>query len=251
MRVKMSGHSKWSTIKRKKGANDAKRGKLFAKLVKAIEVAAKNGGTDPSANASLYQAISKAKSNSVPNDNIERALKRIDGDSEAGEIFELTYEGYGPHGVAILINCLTDNKNRTSSDVRAVLTKNNGSMGNPGSVAYLFELKAIFQFDNYDDDLIELAINNNCLDIQESNNGITLEFEPSNFKTVYESFNSSSYQPSNAEIANIPSSSINLDPTQFTQITKLIESLEDLDDVQDVFANFDIEEKDLESLLSE
>ena len=247
----MSGHSKWSTIKRKKGANDAKRGKLFAKLVKAIEVAAKNGGTDPSTNASLYQAISKAKSNSVPNDNIERALKRIDGDSEAGEIFELTYEGYGPHGVAILINCLTDNKNRTSSDVRAVLTKNNGSMGNPGSVAYLFELKAIFQFDNYDDDLIELAINNNCLDIQESNNGITLEFEPSNFKTVYESFNSSSYQPSNAEIANIPSSSINLDPTQFTQITKLIESLEDLDDVQDVFANFDIEEKDLESLLSE
>jgi YebC/PmpR family DNA-binding regulatory protein len=247
----MSGHSKWSTIKRKKGANDAKRGKLFAKLIKAIEVAAKNGGTDPSANASLYQAISKAKSNSVPNDNIERALKRIDGDSDAGEIFELTYEGYGPHGVAILINCLTDNKNRTSSDVRAVLTKNNGSMGNPGSVAYLFELKAIFQFDNYDDDLIELAINNNCLDIQESNNGITLEFEPSNFKTVYESFNSSSFQPSNAEIANIPSSSINLDPTQFTQITKLIESLEDLDDVQDVFANFDIEEKDLESLLSE
>lgn len=247
----MSGHSKWSTIKRKKGANDAKRGKLFAKLVKAIEVAAKNGGTDPSTNASLYQAISKAKSNSVPNDNIERALKRIDGDSDAGEIFELTYEGYGPHGVAILINCLTDNKNRTSSDVRAVLTKNNGSMGNPGSVAYLFELKAIFQFDNYDDDLIELAINNNCLDIQESNNGITLEFEPSNFKTVYESFNSSSYQPSNAELANIPSSSINLDPTQFTQITKLIESLEDLDDVQDVFANFDIEEKDLESLLSE
>jgi YebC/PmpR family DNA-binding regulatory protein len=234
----MSGHSKWSTIKRKKGANDAKRGKLFAKLVKAIEVAAKNGGTDPSTNASLYQAISKAKSNSVPNDNIERALKRIDGDSDAGEIFELTYEGYGPHGVAILINCLTDNKNRTSSDVRAVLTKNNGSMGNPGSVAYLFELKAIFQFDNYDDDLIELAINNNCLDIQESNNGITLEFEPSNFKTVYESFNSSSYQPSNAELANIPSSSINLDPTQFTQITKLIESLEDLDDVQDCFCKF-------------
>jgi len=247
----MSGHSKWSTIKRKKGANDAKRGKLFAKFVKAIEVAAKNGGTDPSSNAALYQAISKAKSNSVPNDNIERALKRIDGDSEAGEIYELTYEGYGPHGVAILINCLTDNKNRTSSDVRAVLTKNNGSMGNPGSVSYLFELKAVFQFDKYDDDLVELAINNNCLDIQESNSGITLEFEPSNFKETYELFNRSSYHPSNAEIANIPSSSINLDPSQFSQITKLIESLEDLDDVQDVYANFDIEEKDLESLLSE
>ena len=247
----MSGHSKWSTIKRKKGANDAKRGKLFAKLIKGIEVAAKNGGTDPSANAPLYQAISKAKSNSVPNDNIERALKRIDGDSDAGEIFELTYEGYGPHGVAILINCLTDNKNRTSSDVRAALTKNNGSMGNPGSVAYLFELKAIFQFDEYNDDLIELAINNNCLDIQESSTGITLEFEPSNFKNAYESFKSNSFNPTNAEVANIPSSSVNLDASQFSQVTKLIETLEDLDDVQDVYTNFDIEEKELESLLSE
>jgi len=247
----MSGHSKWSTIKRKKGANDAKRGKLFAKLIKAIEVAAKNGGTDPSANAALYQAISKAKSNSVPNDNIERALKRIDGDSDTGEIFELTYEGYGPHGVAILINCLTDNKNRTSSDVKAALTRNNGSMGNPGSVSYLFELKAIFQFEQYDDDLIELAISSNCLDIQESNNGITLEFEPNNFKSAYEKFNDNGYNPLNAEVAYIPSSSINLNAAKFTQISKLIESLEDLDDVQDVYTNFDIEEKELESLLSE
>jgi len=247
----MSGHSKWSTIKRKKGANDAKRGKLFAKLIKAIEVAAKNGGTDPSANAPLYQAIQKAKSNSVPNDNIERALKRIDGDSDAGEIFELTYEGYGPHGVAILINCLTDNKNRTSSDVRAALTRNNGSMGNPGSVAYLFELKAIFQFEQYDDQLIELAINFDCLEIQELSNGITFEFEPNNFKNTYEMFKKSGYKPDNAEVANIPSTSINLDASQFSQITKLIESLEDLDDVQDVYANFDIEEKELESLLSE
>ena len=247
----MSGHSKWSTIKRKKGANDAKRGKLFAKLIKAIEVAAKNGGTDPSANAPLYQAIQKAKSNSVPNDNIERALKRIDGDSDAGEIFELTYEGYGPHGVAILINCLTDNKNRTSSDVRAALTRNNGSMGNPGSVAYLFELKAIFQFEQYDDQLIELAINFDCLEIQELSNGITFEYEPNNFKNTYEMFKKSGYKPDNAEVANIPSTSINLDASQFSQITKLIESLEDLDDVQDVYANFDIEEKELESLLSE
>ena len=247
----MSGHSKWSTIKRKKGANDAKRGKLFAKLIKAIEVAAKNGGTDPSANAPLYQAIQKAKSNSVPNDNIERALKRIDGDSDAGEIFELTYEGYGPHGVAILINCLTDNKNRTSSDVRAALTRNNGSMGNPGSVAYLFELKAIFQFEQYDDQLIEIAINSDCLEIQELSNGITFEFEPNNFKNTYEMFKKSGYNPDNAEVANIPSTSINLDASQFSQITKLIESLEDLDDVQDVYANFDIEEKELESLLFE
>ena len=154
----MSGHSKWSTIKRKKGVNDAKRGQLFAKLVKAIEIAARNGGTDPSNNASLYQAISKAKSNSVPNDNIERALKRVDGNLDTGEIFELTYEGYGPHGVAILINCLTDNKNRTAADVKATLTKHGGSMGTPGSVNYLFERKAIFQFDEYSDELIDFAM---------------------------------------------------------------------------------------------
>jgi len=247
----MSGHSKWSTIKRKKGANDAKRGKLFAKLIKGIEVAAKNGGTDPAANASLYQAISKAKSSSVPNDNIERALKRIDGNVDTGEIFELTYEGYGPFGVAILINCLTDNKNRTSSDVKAALTKNNGSMGNPGSVNYLFERKAIFQFDVFDDELIELGINNNCLEIQESKNSLTLEYDPKDFKAVYELFNSSAYTPSNAEVAYIPASSIILNADQFTKITKLIETLEELDDVQDVYANFDIEEKELESLLSE
>ena len=165
----MSGHSKWSTIKRKKGVNDAKRGQLFAKLVKAIEIAARNGGTDPSNNASLYQAISKAKSNSVPNDNIERALKRVDGNLDTGEIFELTYEGYGPHGVAILINCLTDNKNRTAADVKATLNKHGGSMGTPGSVNYLFERKAIFQFDEYSDELIDYAISNECLDIIESN----------------------------------------------------------------------------------
>ena len=247
----MSGHSKWSTIKRKKGANDAKRGKLFAKLIRGIEVAARNGGTDPNNNASLYQAISKAKASSVPNDNIERALKRIDGNADTGEIFELTYEGYGPFGVAILINCLTDNKNRTSSDVRAVLTKNNGSMGNPGSVNYLFERKAIFQFDTFDDELIELGINNNCLEIQESKNSVTFEYDPKDFKELNELFNSSKYTPSNAEVAYIPSTSINLDSDQFIKITKLIESLEELDDVQAVYANFDIEEKELESLLSE
>ena len=182
----MSGHSKWSTIKRKKGANDAKRGQLFAKLVKAIEIAARNGGTDPANNASLYQAIQKAKSNSVPNENIERALKRVDGNLETGEIFELSYEGYAPHGVALLISCLTDNKNRTSSDVKATLTKHGGSMGTPGSVNYLFERKAVFQFDKYNDELIDLALNSDCLDILESNQSVTFEFPPSDFKNMNE-----------------------------------------------------------------
>ena len=199
----MSGHSKWSTIKRKKGANDAKRGQLFAKLVKAIEIAARNGGTDPANNASLYQAIQKAKSNSVPNENIERALKRVDGNLETGEIFELSYEGYAPHGVALLINCLTDNKNRTSSDVKATLTKHGGSMGTPGSVNYLFERKAVFQFDKYNDELIDLALNSDCLDILESNQSVTFEFPPSDFKNMNEKFNNNSFFPSNAEVSSL------------------------------------------------
>ena len=145
----MSGHSKWSTIKRKKGANDAKRGKLFAKLIRGIEVAAKNGGADPNNNASLYQAISKAKSNSVPNSNIDNALKRMSGDSSTESFDEITYEGYGPNGVAILVECVTDNRNRTSSDVKATFNKYEGNTGSPGSVNYLFSRKAIFQFDEY------------------------------------------------------------------------------------------------------
>ena len=157
----MSGHSKWSTIKRKKGANDAKRGKLFAKLIRGIEVAGKNGGADPNNNASLYQAISKAKSNSVPNSNIENALKRISGDSSIGIFDEITYEGYGPNGVAVLVECLTDNRNRTSSDIKATFNKFGGSTGSPGSVNYMFSRKAIFQFDEYKEEVIDIAIDNN------------------------------------------------------------------------------------------
>ena len=217
----MSGHSKWSTIKRKKGANDAKRGQLFAKLVKAIEIAARSGGTDPANNASLYQAIQKAKSNSVPNENIERALKRVDGNLETGEIFELSYDGYAPHGVALLISCLTDNKNRTSSDVKAILTKHGGSMGTPGSVNYLFERKAVFQFDNYNDDLIDLALNSECLDVLESNESVTFEFPPSDFKNMNEIFNNNSFVPSNAEIAQIPNVGVVIDIEKFKSISKL------------------------------
>ena len=175
----MSGHSKWSTIKRKKGANDVKRGKLFAKLIRAIEVAAKNGGADPSSNASLYQAISKAKSMSVPNDNIEKALKRLSGQQESDNFDEVFYEGYGPHGVAILVECLTDNRNRTSADVKSIFSKFDGSTGAPGSVNYLFERKAVFQFDESSDILIDLAIENSCLDFTENESSLTFEFTES------------------------------------------------------------------------
>ncbi len=246
----MSGHSKWSTIKRKKGANDAKRGKLFAKLIRGIEVAARNGGVDPNNNASLYQAISKAKSNSVPNDNIERALKRLSGDSDGQQFVEVQYEGYGPHGVAILVECLTDNKNRTSSDIKAAFNKNNGSTGTPGSVNYLFNRKAVFQFDESSDNIINLAIDNNCLEMAEVNNALNLEFDPTDFKKIDELFKQNNFNPTNSEIAYIPENSVMLDLSKFKDVSKLIETLEDLDDVQNVYSNFDIDDKLLDTALT-
>ena len=246
----MSGHSKWSTIKRKKGANDAKRGKLFAKLIRGIEVAAKNGGADPNNNASLYQAISKAKSNSVPNDNIERALKRLSGNNDGQQFIEVHYEGYGPHGVAILVECLTDNKNRTSSDIKAAFNKNNGSTGTPGSVNYLFNRKAVFQFEESSENLINLAIDNNCLEMLEINNSLNLEFEPTDFKKIDELFKNNNFKPTNSEIAYIPENSVMLDLNMFKAVSKLIETLEDLDDVQNVYSNFDIDDKLLDNALT-
>ena len=246
----MSGHSKWSTIKRKKGANDAKRGKLFAKLIRAIEVAAKNGGTDPSHNASLYQAISKAKSMSVPNDNIEKALKRLNGQQDGDDFEEIFYEGYAPHGVAVLVECLTDNRNRTSSDVKSTFSKYNGSTGAPGSVNYLFERRAIFQFDKSSEILINIAIENSCLDFTESNEGITFEFTAQDFKKLDEIFQKNNYKSTNAEVAYIPANSIMLQLEQFKKVSNLIEALEDLDDIQNVYTNFDIDENLLENAIT-
>ncbi len=246
----MSGHSKWSTIKRKKGANDAKRGKLFAKLIRAIEVAAKNGGPDPANNASLYQAISKAKSMSVPNDNIEKALKRLSGQQDSDDFEEIFYEGYGPYGVAVLVECLTDNRNRTSADVKSIFSKFNGSTGAPGSVNYLFERKAVFMFEANNDRLIDLAIENSCIDFTESDSGISFEFLPQDFKKMNEIFIHKDLKYSNAEVAYIPSTSVMLDIDQFTKITKLIDALEDLDDIQNVYTNFDIDENLLDTAIN-
>jgi YebC/PmpR family DNA-binding regulatory protein len=247
----MSGHSKWSTIKRKKGANDVKRGKLFAKLIRAIEVAAKNGGADPSSNASLYQAISKAKSMSVPNDNIEKALKRLSGQQESDNFDEVFYEGYGPHGVAVLVECLTDNRNRTSADVKAIFSKFDGSTGAPGSVNYLFERKAVFQFDESSDILIDLAIENSCLDFSENESSLTFEFLPQDFKKINEIFINNNFKTTNSEVAYIPSTFVMLDMLKFQKLSKLIDSLEDLDDVQNVYTNFDIEENLMDAALNE
>jgi YebC/PmpR family DNA-binding regulatory protein len=247
----MSGHSKWSTIKRKKGANDVKRGKIFAKLIRAIEVAAKNGGADPSSNASLYQAISKAKSMSVPNDNIEKALKRLSGQQESDNFDEVFYEGYGPNGVAILVECLTDNRNRTSADVKSIFSKFDGSTGAPGSVNYLFERKAVFQFDESSDILIDLAIENSCLDFSENESSLTFEFLPQDFKKINEIFINNNFKTSNSEVAYIPSTFVMLDLLKFQKLSNLIDSLEDLDDVQNVYTNFDIEENLMDAALNE
>ena len=198
----------------------------------------------------MYQAISKAKANSVPNDNIERALKRLSGDNSGEDYQEIFYEGYGPHGVAILVECLTDNRNRTSSDIKSTFSKFNGSTGSPGSVNYLFNRKAIFQFEDSNDELINLAIENNCLDILENNNYVNLEFNPSDFKKIDQIFKENNIKPINSEIAYIPDNSIMLDSKMFDKVSKLIEALEDLDDVQNVYSNFDIDDKLLDSALT-
>jgi len=245
----MSGHSKWSTIKRKKGINDAKRGKLFAKLTRAIEVAGKQGGTDPLSNAALYQAIQKAKSNSVPNQNIKNALKRLSGGINIENILEIYYEGYGPSGIAFYVYCITDNKNRTSSDVKAIFTKNNGSLGNPGSVSYLFERKGIFELKGDKESIISFAVENDCLDISEQYNNIVLEVLPSQYLSLKEKIDNTEFTIIQTDIPFLPTNNIIITSKEFISVSKLIESLEELDDVQEVYTNFDLEEIELETIL--
>jgi len=245
----MSGHSKWSTIKRKKGVNDAKRGKLFAKLIRGIEVAAKNGGVDPNINASLNQAIQKAKASSVPNQNIDKALKRLSGEEETTNLEEIYYEGYGPFGIAFYVYCLTDNRNRTSSDVKATFIKNNGNIGNPGSVSYLFKRKGLFELKGDKDKIIDFAINNNCLDITEQFDHIVLEVLPTNFISFKENIISNNFQIISSELPFLPTTNIIINSDEFLKVSNLLEALEDLDDVQEVYTNFDIEDNELETIL--
>ena len=245
----MSGHSKWSTIKRKKGINDAKRGKLFGKLIRAIEVAAKQGGTDPSLNPGLNQAIQKAKSNSVPNQNIENALKRLTGKVETDDIQEVYYEGYGPSGIAFYVYCITNNKNRTSSNVKATFSKNNGHIGNPGSVSYLFERKGIFEIKGNHNLISHFAIDNNCIEIFEQYNNIIIEVLASEYISFKDKIEKTKFEIINSDIPFLPYTNILISRDEFMLVSKLIESLEELDDVQDVYTNFDLEEIELETIL--
>jgi len=247
----VAGHSKWATTKHKKAVIDAKRGKLFAKLIKNIEVAARVGGGDPAGNPTLFDAIQKAKKSSVPNDNIERAVKRGSGLEAGGADYEtIMYEAYGPNGVALLIECLTDNRNRAAMEVRTALTRNNGTLADPGSVAYLFSRKGqvIVPKEAADEDAImEAALDAGVEEIGDLGEVWEVISEASDFVAVRTALQDAGIDYDSAEAAWIPSMKVELDVEGARKMLKLIDALEDLDDVQNVYANFDASDEVLEA----
>jgi YebC/PmpR family DNA-binding regulatory protein len=242
----MSGHSKWSTIKHQKGAKDAKRGKLFAKLIRAIEVAARSGGANPDGNAALADAIQKAKDNSVPNDTIDRAVKRGAGEVAGQQLDLVTYEGYAPGGVAVLVEALTDNRNRTAADIRHVFTRGGGSIADAGSVAYLFSRRGqlVVPGDGADEDrIMEVALEAGAEDVEAGEGGFTVTTAPGDLRTVRAAFDQAGIAYDAAEVTMVPSMSVPLERDAAVRVLRLLDALEDLDDVQDVYANFDISDE--------
>jgi len=247
----MSGHSKWATIKRKKGAADAKRGQLFSKLTRAIIVAAKEGGPDPDANASLATAIQKARDNSMPKDNIERAIQRGGGGADGADYESMLYEGYGAGGVAVICTILTDNRNRTASDLRFIFTKNGGSLGTPGSVAWQFDRKGqiTVEGEGVDEDaLMEAALNGGAEDVADDGGQWTITTDPSDFMAVRAALEEAGIAYASAELTMVPQNTVAPSESEARQILRMIDQLEDNDDVQDVYANFDISDEVLEAV---
>ena len=249
----MSGHSKWSTIKRKKGALDAKRGKIFGKLAKEIAVAARLGGGDVFGNPRLKVAIAAAKAENMPNDNITRAIKKGSGEGGGAALEELFLEGYGPAGVALMVETLTDNKNRTVSDVRHLITKYGGSLGEPGCVAWMFDKKGVIVFDRQgvdEDALLEAALDCGAEDLQSDETQFEVLTDPNGFLEVKEALEAKGFRPDLAEVQMRPKTTVKIDEEKAAQqVLKLVELLEEHDDVSDVFANFDIPDQLLEALL--
>ncbi len=252
----MSGHSKWATTKHKKAVVDARRGKMFAKLIKNIEVAARMGGGDPGGNPTLYDAIQKAKKSSVPNDNIDRAVKRGSG-AEAGgaDYTTIMYEGYGPAGVAMLIECLTDNKNRAAMEVRTAMTRNGGSLADPGSVAFLFNRKGvvIVPVDQdgrrvSDDDVLEATLEAGAEEVNDLGESFEVVSEATDLVAVRTSLQAAGIDYDSAEAEFVPDLQVQLDKDSAGKVFRLIEALEDSDDVQNVFANFDVSDDVLAEL---
>jgi YebC/PmpR family DNA-binding regulatory protein len=248
----VSGHSKWSTIKRRKGAEDAKRGKLFTKLSRAIIIAAREGGPEIETNAALAAAVAKARSYSMPKDNIERAISRATGGGEGSDAYEsITYEGYGPDGVAIIVEALTDNRNRTAADVRSVFTKHHSSLGAPGSVAWQFDRKGVIQIPadgTTEDDVVLGAADAGAEDAALDGGVWQVTTAPTELAAVRDALEAGGLQVESAELRLVPRSTIGLDENGARKLLRLIDGLEDLDDVQDVYANFDIPDAVLEAV---
>lgn len=244
----MSGHSKWSTIKRKKGAVDAKRGKIFTKLIREIATAARMGGGEPDSNPRLRLAMDKARGANMPKDNIERAIKKGTGAGDGEAYEEAVYEGYGPGGTAIFIVTLTDNKNRTVSEVRHVLSKHGGNLGASGCVAYLFEKKGLLSFDRAGmdaDALLEAALESGADDVVESDDALEVTTAPGAFESVKAALSGAGFEPQSAEITMEPSTTVALAGAEAETMLRVADALDDLDDVQNVYANFDISEEEM------
>jgi YebC/PmpR family DNA-binding regulatory protein len=247
----MSGHSKWATTKHKKAVVDARRGKLFAKLIKNIEVAARLGGADQSANPTLYDAVQKAKKSSVPNDNIDRAIKRGAGLEAGGAAYEtIMYEGYGPNGVAVLVECLTDNRNRAAAEVRTAMTRNGGTMADPGSVSYLFSRKGVVIVgkeqagEKLDEDaVLEVVLEAGAEDVDDLGESFEVRCEAGDLVAVRTAIQQAGLDYESAESSWVPSVTVPLDADDAAKVFRLLEALEDSDDVQDVFANFDVSDE--------
>ncbi len=252
----MSGHSKWATIKRKKALIDSKRSRAFAKYIKAIEVSARNGGADPDGNPTLYDAIQKAKKNSVPSDNIERALKRASGQDEASSNWEtIMYEGYGPGGVAILVECLSDNRNRAASEVRVAITRNGGTMADPGSVSYLFNRKGVVIVRRNqgaslltEDRILETVLEAGAEEVNDLGENFEIVSSASDMVGVRTALQSAGIDYESADVSFLPSMSIPLDAENAKAVFELIDAIEECDDVQNVYGNFDVSEEVMASL---
>ena len=249
----MSGHSKWATTKHKKAAIDAKRGKLFARLIKNIEVAARTGGGDPAGNPTLFDAIQKAKKNSVPADNIDRAVKRGSGAEAGGADYEtIMYEGYAPGGVAVLVECLTDNRNRAASDVRVAFTRNGGTLADPGSVSYLFNRRGVVVVPKTDglteDDVLGAVLDAGAEEVNDEGETFEVLSEATDVVAVRTALQEAGLDYDSAESQFVPSMEVEVDLEGVRKIMKLIDALEDCDDVQNVFANFDASDEVLAAL---
>ena len=249
----MSGHSKWATTKHKKAVVDSRRGKLFAKLIKNIEVAARTGGPDIGGNPTLADAIAKAKGQSVPNDNIDRAVRRGGGLDAGGANYEaIMYEAYGPDGVAILVECLTDNRNRAATDVRTAMTRNGGRMADPGSVAYLFNRRGIVLVTKSssvsEDDVLGAVLDAGAEEVNDIGESFEVVSEATDLHTVRTAVSDAGYPIESADLAWIPTLRVPLEEDPARKVLKLIDALEDCDDVQDVWANFDVSDEVLEAI---